>query len=304
MKKILQCILIILAAISLFGCTNDGTKIKESPQETEEGNKKAVVSLVKDFGQKLQMISLQAPKDIISESMEKLYGDLVSPELLAKWQNDPQNAPGRVVSSPWPDRIEISAVEKLLENSYEVKGEIIEITSEEKAKGGFAGKRPVTMMVKRFENRWLIDEVALGAYEEISSVVYKNTQYGFNFSLPKSWEGYTIETDQWKGLAIGDSQGEKVIETGPIIGIRHPEWTAKNPRQDIPIMIFTLAQWDSLQQEKFHIGAAPMGPKELGRNPRYVFALPARYNYAFLTGYEEVETILRGKPLQPTKSYD
>jgi len=38
---------------------------------------------------------------------------------------------------------------------------------------------------------------------------------------------------------------------------------------------------DSLQQEKFHIGAAPINPSELGRNTKYVFALPARYNYAF-----------------------
>jgi hypothetical protein len=84
-----------------------------------------------------------------------------------------------------------------------------------------------------------------------------------------------------------------------MISIRHPQWTAKNPRQDIPIMIFTITQWDSLQQEKFHIGAAPIGPSELGHNTKYVFALPARYNFAFPTGYEEVESILKSNPLQP-----
>ena len=63
-------------------------------------------------------------------------------------------------------------------------------------------------------------------------------------------------------------------------------------------MVFTLAQWDSLQQDKFHIGAAPIGPSELGRNTRYVFALPARYNFAFPTGYEEVEKILEDNPLK------
>ena len=64
-------------------------------------------------------------------------------------------------------------------------------------------------------------------------------------------------------------------------------------------MIFTTAQWKSLQQEEFHIGAAPVGPRELGRNTKYVFGLPARYNFAFPTGYEEVENILKGDPLQP-----
>ena len=114
--------------------------------------------------------------------------------------------------------------------------------------------------------------------------------------MPESWKGYTIVTDEWEGLAIG---GSKAIETGPLIYIRHPKWTSANPRQDIPTMIFTLSQWDSLQQDKFHIGAAPIGPSELGRNSRYVFALPARYNYAFLTGWEEVENILNSNPLQP-----
>jgi hypothetical protein len=36
---------------------------------------------------------------------------------------------------------------------------------------------------------------------------------------------------------------------------------------------------------------------EFGRNSRYVFALPARYNFAFPKGYEEVEDILNGNPL-------
>ena len=139
-----------------------------------------------------------------------------------------------------------------------------------------------------------------GTGVKTEAIVYENTQYGFRFSLPDSWKGYKIITDKWEGLAIG---GSKVVETGPLISIRHPEWTSKNPRQDIPIMVFTLAQWDSLKQEKFHIGAAPVGPSELGRNSKYVFALPARYNYAFPAGYEEVENILNGKPLQPTENF-
>ena len=64
-------------------------------------------------------------------------------------------------------------------------------------------------------------------------------------------------------------------------------------------MIFTISQWNALQQDKFHIGAAPIGPSELGRNSRYVFALPARYNFAFPTGYQEVEKILKSNPLHP-----
>jgi hypothetical protein len=130
------------------------------------------------------------------------------------------------------------------------------------------------------------------------SIVYKNTQFGFRFTLPESWKGYTIVTSKWEGLSIADPQAG-VIQSGASISIRHPEWTSEQPRQDIPILIFTADQWNELQQEKFHLGAAPMGPKLLTRNDKYVFALPARYNFAFLDGYQEVEDILASNPIQP-----
>ena len=63
-------------------------------------------------------------------------------------------------------------------------------------------------------------------------------------------------------------------------------------------MVFTIKQWKALQNGKFHIGAAPVKPSELGRNEKYVFALPPRYNYAFLLGYEEVNEILVNHPLK------
>jgi len=137
---------------------------------------------------------------------------------------------------------------------------------------------------------------------EKASIVYENSDYGFLFLLPDSWKGYTIVTDKWEGLATGTSQSEQVVETGPMISIRNPEWTLEKPQQDIPIMIFTLMQWDLMNQENgFHIGAAPIGPSELNRNSKYVFALPARYNFAFPDGYEEVEAIIKSNPLKPTE---
>jgi hypothetical protein len=130
---------------------------------------------------------------------------------------------------------------------------------------------------------------------ESTTLVYTNTQYGFSFTLPVTWQGYSIVTAKWEG---NDVKSGKVTETGPMISIRHPQWTAQNPRQDIPIYVFTISQWNILQQETFHIGAAPIGPSELGRNGTYVFALPARYNFAFPTGFEEVEKILANHPLK------
>lgn len=129
------------------------------------------------------------------------------------------------------------------------------------------------------------------------NIIYENKDYGFKFTLPASWKNYKIINGTWEGRSA-EGEPEK-LETGPVISIRHPLWTAENPRQDIPIMVLTIKQWEALQKGEFHIGAAPVGPTELGRNSKYVFALPARYNYAFPEGFEEVEKILQNKPLEP-----
>lgn len=140
------------------------------------------------------------------------------------------------------------------------------------------------------------DKPVIDSSVQNNAVQYKNSNYGFEFDLPASWRGFSVVADKWQGYAQGEN-GQVLIAEGPQLSIRHPLWTQQKPRQDIPIMIFTLAEWNDMQEDKFHIGAAPINPSELGRNSRYVFALPARYNYAFPEGYEEVEKILEGKPL-------
>lgn len=142
------------------------------------------------------------------------------------------------------------------------------------------------------------DEMAKAVIINTEFITYENTQYGFKFTLPKSWAGYSVLTDEWKGSRITDDQGNSPAITGPMLKIRNPLWTSQNQRQDIPIMIFTPAQWDMVQKEALSVGAAPIPPSELGRNAKYVFALPARYNYAFPQGFEEVESIIENKPLQ------
>jgi hypothetical protein len=141
------------------------------------------------------------------------------------------------------------------------------------------------------------NNIATSSIEKPATLEYINNQYGFSFSLPTSWEGFTILSETWSGYEVGD-QGDKKYTEGPLISIRHPLWTEKIPRQDIPVMIFTISQWQDLQDDKFHIGAAPIGPSELGRNAGYVFALPARYNYAFPLGYEEVDEIIKNNSFQ------
>lgn len=123
---------------------------------------------------------------------------------------------------------------------------------------------------------------------------YRNTTYGVSVRLPSAWQGYTVQERVWTAYDISSpDSNQRQIAQGPELHIIHPLSTASAPRQDIPIMVFTLAQWAHLQKEEWSVGAAPVPPTELARTATYVFALPARYNYAFPTGFEEVEQIIR-----------
>ncbi|HEY8450280.1 MAG TPA: hypothetical protein VIL95_07370 [Bacillota bacterium] len=131
-----------------------------------------------------------------------------------------------------------------------------------------------------------------------AQVVYENERYGVRVTLPDSWRGFRVITETWEAIALDGPQAGTVVATGPRIVIRHPAWSAERPRQDLPILVFTHAQWDEVQAGRLGLGAAPVGPSQLGRNNRYVLALPARYNYAFPEGHEEVTAILEGGAVQ------
>lgn len=125
------------------------------------------------------------------------------------------------------------------------------------------------------------------------SIEYRNANYGFCVTLPASWKGYSILTNQWEG---SDPSSQNFTH-GPELRIRHPKWTKENPYEDIPIMIFTHAEWTLVTEEKLIASPAPFPPSELGRNSRYVFALPPRYNYDLSIGYQEVESLIQHKSL-------
>lgn len=127
-------------------------------QLTQNSDETAVMQLVADFGSKLKNVSLLAPQDIVKNSLQESYGSLVSPALLAMWQNDVNKAPGRATSSPWPERIEITAMEKLSDSKYQIKGEVITMTSVEMVNGGVAGRSPIMLVAEKIDNRWLIND--------------------------------------------------------------------------------------------------------------------------------------------------
>jgi membrane-bound inhibitor of C-type lysozyme len=272
----------------------DGKKLFENCvfQDKIEQKKETIRQVVNDFGQQLKNVSLLSPEEQVRADMENYYNDLVVYETIKKWFKNPLEAPGRLTSSPWPEKIEVDSINEETKEKYLVKGRIIEMTNTEEDEKEKTVERKIDICLAEFDGNWLITDISLGDY----FIVYKNDEYNFSFSLPQSWEGYSIINNTWESSFV-DSHEELTVE-GPIISIRHPNWTTEQERQDIPIMIFTINQWNAMKKGYFHIGAAPINPKELGRNNNYVFALPARYNFAFPEGFEEVNNIIENNPLK------
>ena len=111
--------------------------------------------------------------------------------------------------------------------------------------------------------------------------------------------GRRSSTETWDGGDNNGPHGYEVLERGPAITIVNPQSASTQPFQDIRIMVFSHAQWDSLQQEKFFVSAAPIEPRELGHNRKCVFAEPPRMINDSLYGYLEVVKIMRSSPLHP-----
>ncbi len=130
-------------------------------------------------------------------------------------------------------------------------------------------------------------------------VQYRNEQFGLLVELPDNWRGFTTnnQPEDIYDVTGTVTTNNGVVATFPTIQIRHPLFTLEKPQQDIPVMVFTVDQWEHIMAEEWFVGAAPIPPTELARNSQYVFALPARYNYAFPEGHEEVEQILATSPV-------
>ncbi len=115
--------------------------------------------IVVSFGTELQKVPLLAPN--AAASMEEFYGQYVSPELLRQWEQDPLHAPGKTTSSPWPDHIEISDVEKT-PTGFIVRGQLVYMTSNEIENGGTAGVQDVTITLTNINGTLLISGYVAG----------------------------------------------------------------------------------------------------------------------------------------------
>lgn len=171
MKRIVLYGAALTLAVSLMGCSvkeNSHVVLGESQNQIEEqvhkekSEEEVITNLVKEFGSRLKLVPLLSPEDTLEKDMKENYSEFVSEKLIEKWLSDPENALGRLTSSPWPDRIEVEDIEKVSENEYKVEGMIIEVTSNEKD-GDI--KRTITLSVRQIDSKWLIDDAILEEYE-------------------------------------------------------------------------------------------------------------------------------------------
>jgi hypothetical protein len=103
--------------------------------------------IVEQLGARMKQVSLQAPDSVVVRRIREAYGPLVTPDLLETWIADPGRAPGRRVSSPWPERIEIRSVKPGRSDSCLVEGEVVYVTSVELVQGGAIMREPVILRV-------------------------------------------------------------------------------------------------------------------------------------------------------------
>ena len=128
---------------------------------------RAVRRLVMLFGSRMQAVSLLAPDSIAAARLQEAYGTLVTPDLLSDWMAKPTAAPGRRVSSPWPDRIEVKSVTPSGADEYLVTGALIFETSAAGPSVSRVAAQPVRLHVRRSgDGGWRIsryDESAANA---------------------------------------------------------------------------------------------------------------------------------------------
>jgi cytoskeletal protein RodZ len=129
---------------------------EEITDQSEQADQAAVTTTVTNFGKQLQMVPLAASSTGVANAVATYYTPYVAPELLEKWQSNPASAPGRLTSSPWPDHIDVTAINKNTDGSYTIQGTVAEVTSVEEQTGGTADSYPVTIMLEKRNNIWLI----------------------------------------------------------------------------------------------------------------------------------------------------
>lgn len=162
MNKNIALSVLIVAIVIAFGIYIGKTH-KNTDMSVASSDQAVITQTVTDFGQKMQMVSLLAPSADVKTAMDANYSAYVVPNLLSIWEANPKAALGRSVSSPWPDRIEVSNVSQNTDGSYTVVGTVVEVVSGQSG-NQTADTYPVTLTLQKINGQWQITAAMRGDY--------------------------------------------------------------------------------------------------------------------------------------------
>lgn len=166
----------------------------------------AIRALVSAFGGAMKEVSLSDPNR--EASMRAAYGAYVAPELLAQWATG-SDAPGRSVSSPWPERINIVDIVHTGGN-YVVHGNVIEAASTPSATSAPVAVYPLTLTLEKRGESWMIVAAEKGAYSELP---HEQAVIGLWECLPHIQKSGPQTTECAFGIAIERSDGHMAVDT-------------------------------------------------------------------------------------------
>lgn len=152
---------LVLVVLVLAACADGGTRNADAPAQDDPVpavtcGEDEVRALVATFGQRLRQVSVLAPDSIVEREMRTAYGTLATQELLNRWIAAPRTAPGREVSSPWPQRIDVVSVVEAGTARCRVAGEIVLVTGTGNGSDTEVAREPVTLELKRQADGWRV----------------------------------------------------------------------------------------------------------------------------------------------------
>ncbi len=152
----------------------------------------AVRMVVENLGKVLKNVPLSGSRDLAALAMQENYAGYLSADLLTRWKSNPIKALGRLTSSPWPERIEITRVERRAGTRFVVFGEIVLMTSKELAEGGEAGRIKAELFVDNVGgDSWVVSDVSVENPQVVEPWKTFSNPGDFTLRYPANFESAT-----------------------------------------------------------------------------------------------------------------
>jgi hypothetical protein len=196
-----------------------------------------------EFGRRMKEVSTLSPADAASKSIRSVYAGLVDPKLIMKWVASPATAPGRKVSSPWPDRIEVKTSAVRDGTFAIVEGVLIERSS-----SGDTSSAPVRMALGYTNTGWLITAYSPDNGDQAGEAVAIVKQYYAAIArrdFKSAYEHWETPTQSLDAFIDGFADTAAVrIETGLPSRI---EGAAGSRYVDVPVTIVATTKAGQVQ---------------------------------------------------------